>query len=262
MYPVMFGQNRHSFVLRRHPSIPRCDEWIVSFRTIIWLAGTTTRVKGVIAPATEPTDWASSMAIATKKSGELRICIDPRPLNKSNTTISRHSTMDLSKARIVTTMDLRAGYWHGKLDDESSNTITFTTPYGRYKWLRIPFGTSVSAEIFAKRLHDCVHDLSGIVCIADVLRIYGVGRTDDEATRDHDLKLEKLLQRCREVDIRLSLMQKSVTFLGHVITQEGLQPDPAKIEANKEMPSPTDVTGVQRLKRFCELSGKILARAV
>ena len=60
----------------------------------------------------------------------------------------------------------------------------------------------------------------------------------------------------------MSLMQKSVTFMGHVTTQEGLQPDPAKIEANKEMPSPTDVTGIQRVKRFCELSGKILARAV
>ena len=66
-------------------------------------------------------------------------------------------------------MDLRAGYWHVKLDDESSNLTTFTMPYGRYKWLRLPFGTSVSAEIFAKRLYDCVHDLSGIVCIADDL---------------------------------------------------------------------------------------------
>ena len=66
---------------------------------------------GVIAPVTEPTDWISSMAIATKISGELRI--GPR-----------------SKARIITTMDPRAGYWHVKLDDESSNLTTFTTPYG------------------------------------------------------------------------------------------------------------------------------------
>ena len=41
-----------------------------------------------------------------------------------------------------------------------------------------------------------------------------------------------------------------MTFLGHDITQDGLQPDPAKIEAIKEMPSPTDVTGVQRLNEF------------
>ena len=121
--------------------------------------------------------------------------------------------------------------------------------------LRLPFGTSASADIFAKRLYDCVHDLSGIVCIADDLMIYGVGRTDDEATRGHDIKLKKLLQRCREVGIRLnaskmSLKQKSVTFLGHVITQEGLQSDPAKIEAIKEMSSPTDVTGVRRINGF------------
>ena len=160
-------------------------------------------------------------------------------------------------------MDLRAGYWHVKLDDESSNLTTFTTPYGRYKWLRLPFGTSVSAEIFAKRLYDCVQDLSGIVCIADDLMIYGVGRTDHEATRDHDLKLEKLLQRCREVGIRLNaskmiLRQKSVTFLDHVITHDGLQSDPAKIEAIKEMPSPTDVTGVQRLKGLVNYLAKFL----
>ena len=99
-------------------------------------------------------------------------------------------------------MVLRACYWHVKLDDESSNMTT--TPYGRYKGLRLPFGTGVSAEIFGKGLYDCVHDLSGIVCIADDLMIYDVGRTDDESIRDHDLKLEKLLQRCREVGICLN----------------------------------------------------------
>ena len=105
--------------------------------------------KGVIAPVTEPTDWVSSMAIATNKSGELRICIDPLPLNKSLRREHYHLPTlddvlpDLSKARIITTINLRAGYWHVKLDDESSNLTTFTMPYGRYTWLRLPFGTSV-----------------------------------------------------------------------------------------------------------------------
>ena len=213
--------------------------------------------KGVIARVTEPTDWISSTVIATNKSVESCICIDPRSLNKALRREHYHIPTvddvlpDLSKARIITTMDLRAGYWHLRLDDESSNLTTFTTPYGRYKWMRLPFDTSVSADMLAKRLSDCIHDLSSIVCIAGDLIIYGVGITDDEATRDHDLKLEKLFQRCREVGIRLnanemSLRKKYVPFLGNVITQEGLQPDPAKIEAIKEMPSPTDVTGVQR----------------
>ena len=56
----------------------------------------------------------------------------------------------------------------------------------------------------------------------------------------------------------MGLRQKSVTFLGHVITQDGLQPDPAKIEAIKEMPSPTDVTGVQRLNGFVNYLAKFL----
>ena len=53
-----------------------------------------------------------------------------------------------------------------KLDDESSNLTTATTLYGRYKWLRLPFGTIVSTDIFAKMLYDCIHDLSGIQFIA------------------------------------------------------------------------------------------------
>ena len=67
---------------------------------------------------TEPTDLVSSMAIATNKSGEIRICIDPRPLNKALRREHYHlPALDdvlpgLSKARIITTMDLRAGYWH------------------------------------------------------------------------------------------------------------------------------------------------------
>ena len=49
-----------------------------------------------------------------------------------------------------------------------------------------------------------------------------------------------------------------MTFLGHVITQEGLQPDPVKIETIKEMPSPTDVTCVQRLNGFVNYLAKFL----
>ena len=80
--------------------------------------------------------------------------------------------------------------------------------------------------------------------------IYGVGRTYDEATRDHNLKLEKLVQICRDNGTRLNaskirLRQKSESFLGHAITQGGLQPDPAKIGATRAMPNHTDVTGVQ-----------------
>jgi len=223
----------------------------------------------VVVPIHEPTDWVSSLAVATKKNGDIRVCIDPRPLNKAlrrehyQLTTLDDVLPELSKARIISTMDLKAGYWHAKLDEPSSRLTTFSTPFGRYRWLRLPFGLNVSSEIFAKRLQDCIHDLNGVICVADDLMIYGVGTTDDDAISDHDAKLVKLLQRCREMGIRLNakkikLRQTSVPFLGHVITQDGIKPDPAKVEAVLEMPSPTDVEGVQRLNGFVNYLAKFL----
>ena len=102
----------------------------------------------------------------------------------------------------------------------------------------MPFGTKISAEIFAKRLHDCVHDLPGLICVADDIMIYGVGSTDEEAMIDHDVKLEKLLQRCLDIVIRLNasemkLRERSVTFLGHIISKDGLMSDPAKVKRSE-----------------------------
>ena len=85
-----------------------------------------------------------------------------------------HQKIVVSKARIITTVDLKSGYWHVKLSEESSKLTTFSIPHGRFRWLRLPFGTKVSAEIFAKRLHDCEHDIPGLIFVADDITMYGV----------------------------------------------------------------------------------------
>ena len=94
-------------------------------------------------------------------------------------------------------------------------------------------------------LRTAIEGLEGVHCVADDIMLYGVGCTDDEAAADHDTKLHALLQRCRDVGIRLNksrikLRQKSLTFLGHLITDKGLKPDPEKVKAIETMPSCTD----------------------
>ena len=88
---------------------------------------------------------------------------------------------------------------------------------------------------------------------ADDLLVIGKGKTMEEATVDHDIKLRKLLQRCRDRGMRLNagkLNLRQASFLGHMITSDGLLPDPQKVEAIKEIPCPTNVKGVQRLGGF------------
>ena len=106
--------------------------------------------------------------------------------------------------KFFTKIDARNGYWHVKLDDESSRLTTFDTPYGRYRWKRLPFGVSVAGEIFQKRLNQALDRLDGLLTVHDDMVIYGVGETDEEATADHNNKLQQFLQRCREQGVKLN----------------------------------------------------------
>ena len=125
--------------------------------------------QGVIIPVDEPSEWVSQMAVATLKSGAIRVCIDPRPLTEAlKRSHYQLPTMDevlpkLANARKISKLDLAQAFWHCTLDDESSRYTTFATPKGRYRLLRLPFGTSVSSEEFHKRLNQALDDLDDSV---------------------------------------------------------------------------------------------------
>ena len=224
---------------------------------------------GVIKSVDQPTEWGSQMAISMKKSGDVRVCIDPRPLNKAlkrehyPLPVMEDLLPELSRAKCFSKVDLRSGYWHILLDEPSSLLTTFQTPFGRYRWCRLPFGTNVSSEIFQKRLHQALDGLEGVLCVADDIIVYGVGDTMSVAQISHDKRLNDLLQRCREMQIKLN-MDKSefrcseVQFIGHLLTNQGLKPDPAKIEAVRKMPKPEDPEAVRRINGFVNYLAKFL----
>ena len=104
----------------------------------------------------------------------------------------------------------------------------------------MPFGLSSAAEQFQRLVYDVIGDLDGVETIADDLLVYGTGDTYEEAIKDHDKHLISLLQRCRERNLKLNkklrFKQKSVKYNGHILTTEGMLPDPVKVEAITEMP--------------------------
>ena len=102
--------------------------------------------QGTIAPVTAPTPWVSSLVVVPKKNGMLRLCLDPKDLNKAVQrehyplpTIEDVATR-LHGARVFTKLDVRSGFWHITLDNASSYLTTFNTPFGRFRWRRMPFG--------------------------------------------------------------------------------------------------------------------------
>ena len=206
----------------------------------------------VIAPVDEPTEWVSQIVVAMKKSGSLRICIDPKPLNDAlkrehyQIPVIDDLLPDLTDVCVFTKVDLASAFWHLELDEESSVLTTFATPYGCFKWLRLPFGLNVSSEIFQKHLNQELEGLPGVKCIADDVLIYGTSEAD------HDRNLANFMCRCQHKGIKLNPQKlefkcKEVPFHGHLLTTEGLKPDPEKIRAIREMPHPENREDVLRL---------------
>ncbi|KAK0147806.1 hypothetical protein N1851_012497 [Merluccius polli] len=101
---------------------------------------------GVIKKVNEPTDWVNSMVITKKKNGELRICMDPKDLNESikrehyQIPTREEIISKMSGASYFTKLDASQGFWQLKLDESSTRYCTFNTPFGRYCFLRLPFG--------------------------------------------------------------------------------------------------------------------------
>ena len=211
---------------------------------------------GVLEKIEEPTQWVSQMAVAMKKSGELRICIDPQALNQA---LVRERYMlptfedvlpSLSGAQVFSKLDVADAFWHLPLDDESSHLTAMSTPFGRYVWRRLPFGLSVSSELFQRSLHQALEGLPGLICVADDIVVTGCDQSE------HDANLAALLQRCGERGIHLNLKKcefyaENFTFLGHRISASGVCADPLKKSAVMNMPAPQDV---HELRRFCGMT--------
>ncbi|XP_028415786.1 uncharacterized protein K02A2.6-like [Dendronephthya gigantea] len=224
---------------------------------------------GVITLVDEPTDWVSNLVIATKESGDIRLCIDPKQLNgalkreRYPIPVIDDVLPDLAKAKVFTKVDARNGYWHVQLDEPSSRLTTFDTPFGRYRWKRLPFGICAASEIFQKRLNQALDRLDGLLTVHDDMVIYGVGETEEEAIVDHNTKLEGFFQRCRKTGIKLNkkklmLLCKEIPYLGHLVTKDGLKPDPEKVEAVLKMPRPENVKAVRRFCGFVNYLSKFM----
>ena len=224
--------------------------------------------RGIICKVTEPTERISSMVIIAKP-GKLRISLDPRDLSKAlkrpkyQMPTSEEALPQLAKAKVFSTLDAKDGFYQISLDEQSSLKTTFWTPFGRYRYLRMPFGVSVAPEEFERSLHEKLDGLPGTVVIRDDVLVMGQGDTHEQAVADHDSKLRRLLQ--REVNLKLNkatinLRQTEVHFMGHVVTSQGLKPDPGKVKAVEEMPSPTCKKELSSLLGFVNYLSKFLPR--
>ena len=209
--------------------------------------------------------------VVVAKPGKIRICLDPKDLNKAvRRPKYQMSTLEevlpkLSKAKVFTTLDAKDGFYQISLDERSSKLTTFWTPFGRFRYLQMPFGVNAAPEEFECKLHEQLGDLDGVEVLRDDILVTGTGDTIEEANADHDANLLALLQRARKVNLKfnskkLNLRKPEVKYMGHVLSTEGLKPESDKIQAVSKMPKPTCKQETLSLLGFVNYLAKFLPR--
>ena len=207
---------------------------------------------GVLVKVDQPTDWVNNLVIVEKKNGSLRLCLDPRDLNKAvkrehyKIPTMQEIASEFAGKTVFSTLDLKDGYWQVKLDENSSMLCTFNTPFGRYRFTRMLFGIKSACEVFQKKNEEAFAGIPGIHIVADDIIIAAVN------IEEHDQILRQVLERANEKSIKfnfdkLQLRMNEVRYLGTVVTSQGIKPDPTKVSAIVEMTTPTDKAGIRRL---------------
>ena len=144
---------------------------------------------------------------------------------------------ELAQSKYFTVKDATSGFWHVLLDFTSSLLTTFNTPWGKYRWLRMPFGLKVSGDVFQERLHRVLRLIPKVLGIADDIVIHCATENTQDGT---------VLVLCETARLNNLSLFKSTdhNFFGHRLTPDGIKVDPKKIEAFIQMDPPQNVASL------------------
>ena len=189
----------------------------------------------------EPTDWVSSLAYSWKANGKLQVFLDPRDVNKAikrdqyKTPTVEEITHLQAGSKKFTKGDGTSSYLCIVLDYTSYLHTTFNTPWGRYRFVYLPWGLSCAQDIFQRMMDQILECCKGVIGIANDIVIYG----DDN--EDHDWNLHNVMHRAHENSLvfngeKCEIKKDSVTFFRTVYGANGAHPDPKKVDTIHKMP--------------------------
>ncbi|KAL0200244.1 hypothetical protein M9458_003431, partial [Cirrhinus mrigala] len=210
---------------------------------------------GTIRPSSSPA--AAGFFFVKKKDGGLRPCVDYRGLNQI-TIKNRHplpltnTALDaLSGARFFTKLDLRSAYNLVRIRKGDEWKTAFITPTGHYETLVMPFGLCNSPSVFQQFINDVLRDMLGRWCYAYLDDILIYSKTLEEHTQHVRAVLRRLLAHQLYCKLeKCAFHQHTTTFLGFVISSQGVAMDPQKMEAVRSWPLPTSLKQLQRFLGF------------
>ena len=210
----------------------------------------------IIKPSESP--WAAPTVLVPKKDGSIRYCIDFRKLNavtlKDSYPLPRtdDTLQALNGAKYLSTIDLASGYWQVALHPDDAEKTAFTTPRGLFEFKVMPFGLCNAAATFERLMERILSGLHWKTCLIylDDVIVFA------DSFQAHIDRLAEVFERLRKGGLKISpgkccLLKQEVSFLGHVVSKDGISTDPSKVEAVRNWPVPQNVHDVRSFLGTC-----------
>jgi hypothetical protein len=203
-----------------------------------------------IVPSNSP--WASPVVLAPKKDGSLRFCIDYRKLNgvtvRDAYPIPRiDDTLDaLEGAKFISTLDLKSGYWQVEMDPKSQAMTAFISHRGLFEFKVMPYGLMNAPATFQRLMDIVLAGLKWQCCLVYIDDVIIYSRTFNQHIND----LTGVFEALRNANLTLKaskchFCRNEIKYLGHIITKDGVKPDPELVSAVKEFAQPRRMKDIQ-----------------
>ena len=203
--------------------------------------------------------FGAPVLFVKKKSGQLRLCVDYRFLNaitvKNKFPLPRTDDLfdQLAGARYFSSLDLRSGYHQIRIKDADVHKTAFRTPFGSFEFLVLPFGLCNAPATFQALMQQLFADFLDHFVLVYLDDILIFSRTADE----HLEHLTQVFKVLREHKLycnpdKCLFFRRSLPWLGHVISDAGITPDPSKVQAIQRWQHPTNV---RELQSFLGMAG-------
>ncbi|VDH94031.1 Hypothetical predicted protein [Mytilus galloprovincialis] len=200
----------------------------------------------IIEESTSP--WHSPVVLVKKRNGSIRVCVDYRALNRITEPMSAviptmtdiFDTLADSKPELFSSLDLTSGFWQVPLDPTTKHKSAFITHKGVYEFNRLPFGMMNSPLTFQCLMTKVLKDLNfkiALVYIDDILIF-------SKNFEDHLNHLQQVFSNLREANLKLNpekckFATRTIKYLGHVISKDGIRVNPENTEKVKDFSRPT-----------------------